>query len=146
MNKAPDLHDPAIHAALDRYWRTNLFIMLGLLCIWAGISFGCGILLADWFNQYRLPYTGFPLGFWFAQQGSIIVFVLCILVYCLAMNRLDRLWLLISRTARMRWARCWRLRENIRPEKSGVCSAAVGIAIAASVHRWVRRLPRMRTV
>ena len=61
-----------------------------LLLVWAGVSFGCGILFADWLNQYRLPFSGFPLGFWFAQQGSIIVFVLCILVYCILINRLDR--------------------------------------------------------
>jgi len=90
MTAGPDLHDPAIHAALERYWRTNLRIMLSLLLIWAGVSFGCGVLFADWLNQFRLPFTGFPLGFWFAQQGAIVVFVLCILVYCVAMNRLDR--------------------------------------------------------
>lgn len=86
----PDLHDPAVHAALDRYWRANLRIMFVLLVIWAGVSFGCGILLADWLNRFRLPLTGFPLGFWFAQQGAILVFVLCILAYCILMNRLDR--------------------------------------------------------
>jgi putative solute:sodium symporter small subunit len=85
-----DLHDPDVHAALERYWRSNLRIMLLLLLVWASVSFGCGILLADMLNEYRLPGTGFPLGFWFAQQGSIITFVLCILAYCLAMNRLDR--------------------------------------------------------
>jgi putative solute:sodium symporter small subunit len=90
MIKAPDLHNPEVHAALDRYWRANMRTMFGLLLIWAGVSFGCGILLADWLNQFRLPFTGFPLGFWFAQQGSIVVFVFCILAYCLAMNRLDR--------------------------------------------------------
>ena len=90
MSTGPDLHDPAVHAALDRYWRTNLLTMFGLLLVWAGASFGCGILLADWLNQFRLPFTGFPLGFWFAQQGSIVVFVFCILTYCLVMNRLDR--------------------------------------------------------
>lgn len=86
----PDLHDPRVHAAFDRYWRSNLRIMTVLLAIWAAVSLGCGVLLADWLNQFRLPFTGFPLGFWFAQQGAIVVFVLCILVYCLAMNRLDR--------------------------------------------------------
>lgn len=86
----PDLRSPRIHAALDRYWRDNLRIMAVLLCIWAAASFVCGILIADWLNQFYLPFTGFPLGFWFAQQGSIVVFVLCILLYCLAMNRLDR--------------------------------------------------------
>jgi putative solute:sodium symporter small subunit len=86
----PDLHSPAVRAALDRYWRDNMRIMAGLLCIWAAASFGCGILIADWLNRFYLPFTGFPLGFWFAQQGSIVVFVLCILAYCVAMNRLDR--------------------------------------------------------
>jgi putative solute:sodium symporter small subunit len=75
--------------ALDRYWRLNLRIMAALLFLWALVSFGCGILIADWLNQFKLPFTGFPLGFWFAQQGSIVVFVICILIYCLAMNRLD---------------------------------------------------------
>jgi putative solute:sodium symporter small subunit len=90
VNKEPDLHAPRIHAALDRYWRDNMRIMAALLCLWAAVSFGCGILLADWLNEFRLPFTGFPLGFWFAQQGSIVTFVICILLYCLAMNRLDR--------------------------------------------------------
>lgn len=88
--RGPDLHQPAVHAALDRYWKSNIRIMALLLLIWASVSFGAGILYADTLNQFRLPFTGFPLGFWFAQQGSIITFVLCILVYCLAMNRLDR--------------------------------------------------------
>ena len=67
--------------SLDRYWRSNLRIMAALLALWAFVSLGCGILFADWLNRFHLPFTGFPLGFWFAQQGSIVVFVLCILVY-----------------------------------------------------------------
>ena len=86
----PDLHDPRIHAALDRYWRNNLRIMAALLALWAAVSFGASILFADWLNQFRLPLTGFPLGFWFAQQGSVVTFVICILLYCVIMNRLDR--------------------------------------------------------
>ena len=43
----------------------------------------------DRLNRFTLPVTGMPLGFWFAQQGSIIVFVLLILIYCLLLNRLD---------------------------------------------------------
>ncbi|HUF72076.1 MAG TPA: DUF4212 domain-containing protein [Gammaproteobacteria bacterium] len=82
--------DQRLHEALDRYWRANLRIMAALLVLWAFVSFGCGILFADWLNRFNLPFTGFPLGFWFAQQGSIVVFVICILLYCLAMNRLDR--------------------------------------------------------
>ena len=89
ISPGPDLQDPRIHALLEEYWRNNLRIMAVLLIIWAFSSFGCGILFADWLNQFYLPLTGFPLGFWFAQQGSIVIFVLCILVYCLAMNRLD---------------------------------------------------------
>jgi putative solute:sodium symporter small subunit len=80
----------AVQAALQRYWRSNLKVMAVLLIVWATVSLGCGVLIADWLNQFRIPFTGFPLGFWFAQQGSIVVFVLCILVYCIAMNRLDR--------------------------------------------------------
>ena len=72
------------------YWRQNLRYLGLLLTIWFAVSFGCGVLFADWLNQFRLPGTGFPLGFWFAQQGSIYVFVLLIFVYVLLMNRLDR--------------------------------------------------------
>lgn len=82
-----DVHDARIVAAIDRYWRSNLRIMAVLLAIWAGAGLGCGVLLADALNRFQLG--GFPLGFWFAQQGSIIVFVLLILVYGLLLNRLD---------------------------------------------------------
>jgi putative solute:sodium symporter small subunit len=90
MANGPDLQSPRVHEALERYWRDNLRVMAALLFLWAAVSFGGGILFADSLNEYTLPFTGFPLGFWFAQQGSIVVFVLCILLYCLAMNRLDR--------------------------------------------------------
>lgn len=84
--------NPSEEAArlLQRYWRTNLLLMSGLLAIWAFVGLGCGILWADWLNQYRLFGTGYRLGFWFAQQGSIITFVFLILVYALTMNRLER--------------------------------------------------------
>ena len=59
-----------------------------LLVIWAVVGLGCGVLFADALNQVRLG--GFPLGFWFAQQGSIYVFVLLIFVYVRLMRRLDR--------------------------------------------------------
>ncbi len=75
--------------ALKRYWRWNIIVMSILLVIWAAAGIGCGILFADVLNEYRLFNTGYPLGFWFAQQGSIIVFVLTILAYCLIMNQLD---------------------------------------------------------
>ena len=83
-----DVNDPRIAASIDRYWRKNIAIMLILLSIWAVAGLGCGIVFADVLNAYKLG--GFPLGFWFAQQGSIVVFVLVILAYCLLLNRLDR--------------------------------------------------------
>ncbi len=82
-----DVHDPQIVAAIDRYWRSNVRLMAVLLLIWAVAGLGCGVLFADALNGFQLG--GFPLGFWFAQQGSIVVFVLLILVYALVMNQLD---------------------------------------------------------
>jgi putative solute:sodium symporter small subunit len=82
-----DVHDPRIRSAIDSYWRQNLRIMGVLLAIWAVVGLGCGVLFADSLNRFHLG--GFPLGFWFAQQGSIVVFVLLILVYCVLLNRLD---------------------------------------------------------
>ena len=82
-----DVRDPRIVEAIDRYWRKNVRIMAVLLSIWAAAGLGCGVLFADVLNRFRLG--GFPLGFWFAQQGSIIVFVLLILLYGLLLNRLD---------------------------------------------------------
>jgi len=75
---------------LTRYWRSNLRIMGTLLAVWALVGIGASILFADFLNAFVLPGTGFPLGFWFAHQGSILAFVGIILVYCLLMNRLDR--------------------------------------------------------
>ena len=86
----PDLHDARVKLALQRYWHRNLMLMAALLCLWAFVSLGCGVLFADWLNQYQVPFLHIPLGFWFAQQGSIVIFVLCILVYCVGMNNLDR--------------------------------------------------------
>ena len=80
---------PAVRASLKRYWRKNIILTIILLTFWAAAGLGCGVLLADRLNLYKLPGTGFPLGFWFAHQGSIIIFVILILVYCLFMNRLD---------------------------------------------------------
>ncbi len=82
-----DLHDTRIVECIDRYWRKNMLIMVLLLIIWAVVGLGCGVLLADRLNHFSLG--GFPLGFWFAQQGSIIVFILLILAYSILLNRLD---------------------------------------------------------
>ncbi|MCY4040324.1 MAG: DUF4212 domain-containing protein [Gammaproteobacteria bacterium] len=69
------------------YWRANLKLIAGCLVVWFVASFGCGLLLVDWLNQFMLG--GFKLGFWFAQQGSILVFVLVLIYYARAMKRLD---------------------------------------------------------
>ena len=71
------------------YWRHNLRYLAVLLSIWAIVSLGCGVVFVEWLNQFELPGTSFPLGFWFAQQGSIYTFVLLILIYMVLMNRLD---------------------------------------------------------
>jgi putative solute:sodium symporter small subunit len=70
------------------YWRKNLRLMVALLIVWFAVSFGCGILFVEQLNQVVI--AGFPLGFWFAQQGSIYVFVVLILVYAVRMDQLDK--------------------------------------------------------
>ena len=71
------------------YWKANLRLLSKLLLIWFLVSFGCGIIFAPSLNQYKLIGTDFPLGFWFAQQGAIYVFVILIFVYIKTMDRLD---------------------------------------------------------
>ncbi len=83
-----DTADPRLRAAIDAHWRRNLRLLAALLAIWAFAGLGFGVLWAEWLNRYALG--GFPLGFWFAQQGSILVFVALILVYAVVMERLDR--------------------------------------------------------
>ncbi len=73
---------------LQEYWSTNLKYLLGLLVVWFVVSYGFGILLTDPLNA--ISFGGFKLGFWFAQQGSIYVFVILIFVYVSLMNRLDK--------------------------------------------------------
>jgi len=75
-------------AKATAYWKANLRLVAILLAIWFVVSYGFGILIVDWLDQFRL--FGFPLGFWFAQQGSIYVFVVLIFVYVRLMNRMDR--------------------------------------------------------
>lgn len=69
------------------YWKSNLKIVTSLLCVWFAVSFGAGILFVDALDAIRIG--GFKLGFWMAQQGSILVFVVLILVYIRLMDRLD---------------------------------------------------------
>lgn len=85
-SKSPNL-SPDVQDSLKRYWRSNLRVMTVLLGIWGLCGLGFGVVFVDALNEYKLG--GYPLGFWFAQQGSIIVFVVLILVYARMLNRLD---------------------------------------------------------
>ena len=70
------------------YWKANLKLVGLCLAAWFTVSFGFGILLVEPLNRFSLG--GYPLGFWFATQGSIYVFVALIFIYAWRMNRLDR--------------------------------------------------------
>ncbi len=74
-------------SASTSYWKTNLQYLTILLSIWFSVSFGAGILFKDFLDNFYI--SGFPLGFWFAQQGSIYVFVGLIFIYVRLMNKLD---------------------------------------------------------
>jgi putative solute:sodium symporter small subunit len=78
MSKKDQLH----------YWRKNLQYLVILLIIWFLCSFGLGIIWADEMNTIK--FGGFKMGFWFAQQGSIYIFIVLIWVYVFLMNRLDK--------------------------------------------------------
>ena len=89
MADAPPPSTPtAAQDAASRYWRSNLKILGVLLIIWFVASFGCGILFVEPLNAIRIGEA--KLGFWFAQQGSIYIFLGLIAVYVVLMNRLDR--------------------------------------------------------
>jgi len=75
-------------ATENLYWKQNLWIVATLLAIWFVVSYVAGIILVDWLNNIQL--FGFKLGFWFAQQGSIYIFVILIFVYVAIMNRVDK--------------------------------------------------------
>ena len=71
-----------------KYWKANLKIVLSLLLIWFVASFGFGIILSESLDKIKIG--GFKLGFWFAQQGSIYIFVVIIFLYVWLMKRLDK--------------------------------------------------------
>ena len=73
---------------MSPYWKANLKIVSCLLLVWFLVSFGFGILLSDWLDQFKIG--GFKMGFWFAQQGSIYVFVILIFIYVYLMEKLDK--------------------------------------------------------
>ena len=75
------------NTSANSYWKANIKLVLSLLSVWFLISFVCGILLVDVLDNIRLK--GFKLGFWIAQQGSILTFIALILIYLRAMDKLD---------------------------------------------------------
>tara|TARA_Y100001958_G_C21024554_1_gene399806 strand:- start:1 stop:258 length:258 start_codon:yes stop_codon:yes gene_type:complete len=71
-----------------KYWKANLKIVFSLLILWFIASFGFGIIFSDSLDEIKIG--GFKLGFWFAQQGSIYIFVIIIFLYVWLMKRLDK--------------------------------------------------------
>jgi putative solute:sodium symporter small subunit len=69
------------------YWKATIKLLTNILILWALVSFGAGILFADMLNKIHLG--GYPLGFWFAHQGAIYVFIVQIFYYAKRMNDLD---------------------------------------------------------
>ncbi|RIJ16800.1 DUF4212 domain-containing protein [Henriciella mobilis] len=80
--------DETARARAKAYWKDTVRLTIGLLVIWFVVSYGAGILLRDWLDQVSIG--GAPLGFWFAQQGAIYVFVGLIFFYCWAMRRIEK--------------------------------------------------------
>ena len=77
-----------MHKKNITYWKSNLKIVISLLIVWFLVSFGFGIIWSDALDNIQIG--GFKLGFWFAQQGSIFVFVIIIFIYVFLLNRLDK--------------------------------------------------------
>lgn len=74
--------------SFDEYWKKNVLLMTVLLIIWGVVSYGFAIFFVESLNGIKIG--GFPLGFWFAQQGSIYVFVALIFIYYMIMQKLDK--------------------------------------------------------
>ncbi len=72
----------------EGYWKATLRLLTQVLIVWFLVSYGAGILFADWLNGIKLG--GYPLGFWFAQQGSIYIFIALIFYYKWRMDQIDR--------------------------------------------------------
>ncbi len=72
------------------HWRESLNLVISLLIVWFVASLGCSILWRDWLDEHAFKVGNAPFGFWMAQQGSIIVFILLLFVYAIGMNKLDK--------------------------------------------------------
>lgn len=81
-------HESAAGESNSRYWTANIRLLLTLMAIWFAVSFGAGILFRDWLDQFMLG--GYPLGFWFAQQGSIYTFITLIFFYNWRIHKIEQ--------------------------------------------------------
>jgi len=72
---------------VNAYWRDNKRVLYTLLSVWLFVTFGCGLVLGDWLDQFSI--MGFPLGFWFTQQGAMLVYISLIFIYHLWMKRIE---------------------------------------------------------
>ncbi|GAA4049906.1 DUF4212 domain-containing protein [Parerythrobacter jejuensis] len=87
-NSNDEVPETETNAAEGAYWRENIRLLVTLMSIWFICSFGAGILFRDWLDQFSIG--GYPLGFWFAQQGSIYIFIALIFVYVIRMKKIER--------------------------------------------------------
>jgi putative solute:sodium symporter small subunit len=83
-----DSSDPNSGNSHAAYWRANIKVLLILVGVWFFASFGMGIIVVDFLDEFA--FMGFPFGFWMAQQGSIVVFLIIIAIYAIVMNRMDK--------------------------------------------------------
>lgn len=72
----------------EAYWKATISLLTKIMIVWFLVSYGAGILFVEQLNQISLG--GYPLGFWFAQQGSIYVFIILIFYYAKKMGQIDR--------------------------------------------------------
>ena len=87
MRTGRNTDNPVAGDVQRSYWRANLRLIAVLLSIWALVSYVFGILLVEQLNQFKIGKL--PLGFWFAQQGSMYVFVALIFIYAWRMGKID---------------------------------------------------------
>ena len=76
------------HSQEDSYWKAVLSLLKKVLFVWFIVSFGFGIIIGQFLNQFHLG--GYPIGFWFANQGSIYIFILLIFFYAYQMGKIDK--------------------------------------------------------
>lgn len=84
----PEAADRETNENEAAYWSANLKLLWTLMTIWFAVSFGAGIIFRDFLDQFSLG--GYPLGFWFAQQGSIYAFIILIIYYTIRMKQIER--------------------------------------------------------